>query len=200
MDSSLITYPGCDWQIKTADDASNFVLSRQGGQNFHITLVEGQAKKPDGSVSTFRQPMIIEHDQGTEKVGDVVIVFREHPKTGRWMIQTDKEDVYENETTTKKIWRANRSSVDNVIQAVRKTVAHTGWIYANARRIGGKPIKTHYVIANWAPQLSEEMMDVYDYVQSLDSMGLASFLKALQIMPDRPARAIFNDMRNPSKG
>lgn len=199
MDSTL-TFPGCDWQIKVAEDASNIVLARQGGQNFHLTLVEGQALKPDGTPVTFRQPMIFEHDQGKDKVGDVVVVFREHPQTKRWLVQVDQEDVYEDENTTKKLWRVNRSSVDNIIQAVKKTVAHSGWVYANARRIGGKPIKTHYVVANWAPQLADQMMDVYDYVQSLDSLGLASFLKALQMMPDRPARAIFNNMRNPYEG
>jgi len=46
----------------------------------------------------------------------------------------------------------------------------------------------------------DQMMDVFDYVQTLDTLGLATFLKALQHMPDKPARAIFNQMRTPPNG
>jgi len=200
MDSSF-TISGCDWQVTLKDlegeTAGNMTAQRAKGQNFHATVVNDNITLPDGKVVNFRQLLIIEHDQGLDKVGDVVIQFRQNPHTERYMVQVEQENVFETETIVKKIWRAVRSSVDNIAQAVKKTVAHSGWVYANPRRIGGKPIKTHYVIAGWSPQLAEQMMDVYDYVQSLDALGLATFLKALQHMPERPARAIFNQMRTP---
>lgn len=200
MDSTF-QIKGCDWQVVLqdieGDIASNLVAQRANGKNFHATIVDDNVTNSEGKVIDFRQLLIIEHDQGHDKVGDVVIQFRMHPHTGRYMVQVDQENVFETETVIKKIWRAVRSSVDNIAQAVKKPVAHSGWIYANPRRIGGKPIKTHYVIAGWSPQLVDQMMDVYDYIQSLDSLGLATFLKALQHMPDRPARAIFNQMRTP---
>jgi len=200
MDSTL-KISGCDWQVTSqnveGEIAENFIAQRAKGQNFHATMVNDSITTPDGKVINFRQLMIIEHDQEHDKVGDVVIQFRQNPHTGRYMVQVEQENVFETETNVKKIWRAVRSSIDNIAQAVKKTVIHSGWLYANPRRIGGKSIKTHYVIAGWAPQLAEQMMDVYDYIQSLDSLGLATFLKALQHMPDRPARAIFNQMRTP---
>lgn len=198
--SSSFAVKECDWLVEHEMKPTilNVVIRRAGNQHFHATMVTDNFTKPDGVVATFRQLLIFEHDQGHDKVGDVVIQFRQNPATGRFMVQVEEENVFETETTIKKIWRATRSSVDNIAQAVKKTVAHTGWIYSNPRRIGGKPIKTHYVIANWSPQLAEKMKDVYDYVQTFDSMGLATFVKALQSMPDRPARAIFNQMRSPA--
>lgn len=200
MDSTF-TISGCDWQVTLlnidGETAENLVAQRAKGQNFHATMVNDNVTAPDGKVINFRQLLLIEHDQDLEKVGDVVIQFRQNPHTGRYMVQTEQENVFVTETNIKKIWRATRSSVDNIAQAVKKTVTHSGWVYANPRRIGGKPIKTHYVISGWAPNLAEQMMDVFDYIQSLDSLGLATFLKALQHMPDRPARAIFNQMRTP---
>lgn len=202
-----IAYEGCDWMIKQLDlrwdpeqarlVASNYFLGRENGKHFHGTLVNDSVMLPDGKVLNFRAPINIEHDSGHDKVGDVVIIFRRYPHTGRYMVQVEQENVFVDETTIVKIWRAERSSIDNIAQAVKKTVIHSGWIYSNARRQGGKQIKTHYVIANWAPQLADKMMDIYDYTESLDSPGLSSFTKALKHMPDRPAHAIFNQMRTP---
>lgn len=202
MDSTL-KVAGGDWKLQISADGqvvSNFELAREKGQHFHVTMVEDTFTKPDGTEGRFRQPLTFEHDQGHDKVGDVVIQLRHNPETHRYMVQVDQENVFETETLVKKIYRAVRSSVDNVKQAVQREVAHTGWLYANARRIGGKPIKTHYVIAGWSPQMAGQMMDVYNYVQTFDSMGLATFVKALQSMPDKPARAIFNQMRTPPDG
>lgn len=188
---------GSDWILvlegEEGDSISNFTARREGGQTYRATMIidtndQGRA---------FRQLFFFEHDRG-DKVGDVVLVFRQHPKTKRYMVQVEQEKVFVTEQEVIKIWRATRASVDNSAQAVKRTVAHSGWIYSNPRRIGGKPIKTHYLLAGWSPQLAGEMMDVYDYVQTLDGMGLATFLKALQHMPDQPARAFFDQMRNPS--
>lgn len=199
MDQTL-KIRGCDWQVTLCglegEIAENLIIQRAGGQNFHATMVDGTVVVK-GELRTFRQLLIIEHDQGHDKVGDVVIQFRLNPATKRYNVQVEQEDVYESETIVKQIWRALRSSVDNIAQAVKKTVAYSGLIYTNARRIGGKPVKTHYVIAGWSPQLADQLMDVYDYVQTLDAPGHSAFLKALQNMPERPARAIFNQMRTP---
>ncbi|MEK7550866.1 MAG: hypothetical protein AAB535_03740 [Patescibacteria group bacterium] len=177
-----------DWQVllEPGEEIENFLIQRVKGQHFHISMVGDTAVKPDGDVANFRQPLIFEHDQGLNKAGDVVNQIRKHPSTGRYMVRVEQENVFETEIMVKKIWRTIKSGVDNIAQAVKKTVVHSGWIYSNPRRIGGMPIKTHYVIAGWAPQLVDQMMDVYDYVQSFDTMGLAAFIKALQNMPDRP--------------
>lgn len=200
MDSTF-TLKDCDWQVilheVDGESAGNVTVQRAGGQHFHATMISDSATRPNGTEFSFRQLLLIEHDQSHEKVGDVVIVLRQNPHTGRYMVQVEQENVFVTETSITKIWRAMRSSVDNIAQAVKKTVVHSGWVYTNPRRIGGKPLKTHYVIAGWSPQLAGSMLDVYDYVQTFDGPGLATFLKALQHMPDRPARAIFNQMRTP---
>lgn len=201
---STLKLNGCDWILETPetgdDGAENFLLRREGNQHFHVAMVTDTVLGRDGNTIRFRHPLIFEHDQGRDKAGDVVIQYRKHPRTGRWCVQVEEENIFETEETVKKAPRAVRSSVDNIAQAVKRTVAYTGMMYANPRRIGGKPIKAHYVIAGWSPQLAESMVDVYDFVQLLDSLGLAAFLKALQHMPAEPAGEIFNHMRVPPVG
>lgn len=201
MDRSL-KVRGSDWVVDLqgvdGDTIENLIIHRLGNQNFHGTMAEDSVMI-NGEEKRFRCFMLFEHDQGKDKVGDVVIQLRRDPVTGRYKVQVEKENALVDETTTNKIWRAMRSSVDNIVQAVKKTVIHTGWIYTNARRQGGKMVKTHYVDANWAPQLADQMMDVFDYVQTHDSPGHSAFLKALQVMPDRLAKIIFNQMRTPPK-
>ena len=194
---------GCDWEItlvnphREGDDlvAENFVLARANGAHFHSSLVEGHAKGKEGQDIEFWGPISIEHGNG-QKVGDVVLVFRKSP-TGRWILQVEQEDAYESETKIVKVFRTVRSSLDNVIQAVKKSVVQVGMGYANPRRLGGNMIAQHYVESGWSPQLAERMMDVFDYIQTPDSLGQAVFLKALQHMPDRMAREIFNQIRKP---
>jgi hypothetical protein len=203
FDKIRFSKPGCDWQIvlvnphKEGEDlvADNFVLARANGLHFHSTLVEGHAKSKEQQDIEFWGPVSIEHGNG-QKVGDVVLVFRRGP-LGRWMVQVEEEDAYETETLIKKVIRAARSSLDNVIQAVKKTVVQVGMGYANPRRLGGNMIAQHYVESGWSPQLADKMMDVFDYIQTPDSLGQAVFLKALQHMPDKMAREIFNQIRKP---
>ena len=199
MDRTL-TINGSDWILKLVgvegDTVENFVLQRVEGQNFHATMVTNEVVQKDGSTRSFRQPLSIEHDQGKDKVGDVVLVFRQNPHTKRYMVQGESENVFEDENTRHQQLRATRASVDNIAQAVNKTVVHLHWGYSNPPRTGGKPIKTHYVLAGWSPQVAERMIDVYDYVQTLDMIGKSVFLDAMQHMPDRPARLIFNQMRS----
>lgn len=197
MDPVTFNIGGGDWQLTHVVESPlpNFRLARAGGQHFHIVMVEDEFVGPDGSTGTFRQPLIIEHDQGKDKIGDVVIQLRKHPVTGRWMIQVEQETVFEDETTRSKTWRTARSSVDNPEQSVKKTVEHSGWLYSNPRRIGGKPIKTHFITAGWSPQLADSMMDVSEYVDCMDSMGLATFLKALKRLSSEEALEIFMQIR-----
>jgi hypothetical protein len=208
MDSSLtirFDKPGCDWQATISGVpkelagrelvAENVVLARANGKNFHSTLVEGTVP---GTENKFWQLLSIEHDSGHDKVGDVVIIFRKNPHSKRWMVQVETEDAYITETETFRVWRANRSSVDNIEQSVKRTVNHSGWMYTNTRRLGGKQVKTHFVIAGWSPQLAEQMMDVYDFAETLDGPGLSAWAKAMHVMPDNPAREIFRHWRTPS--
>jgi hypothetical protein len=204
FDKIRFNKPGCDWQITLIDPrvegdvlvADNFVLARANGKHFHATLVEGEALGDDGKPFRFWQSMSFEHDQGRNKVGDVVLVFRKSPH-GRWMVQVEQEDIYLNETTTQKIWRATRSSLDNVIQAVKRTVVEVGRGYANPRRLGGNAIAQHYVHAPWSPQLAENMMDVFNFIDTPDSLGHSVFLKALRHMPQEMADEIFHQIREP---
>ena len=184
-----------DWILEhgEGETISNFVAQRETGQTYRATMI---TDINDQGVQ-FRQLFLFEQDRG-DKVGDVVLTFRQHPHSHRYMIQVEQEKVFVTEQEVIKIWRATRAGVDNPAHAIKRQVVSSGWIYSNPRRIGGKAIKTHYILAGWSPQLAGQMMDVYDYVQTLDAMGLAAFLKALQHMPDRPARAIFVQMRTPA--
>jgi len=197
--------PGCDWQIKLVNPkqgetgeliADNFILARVSGKHFHTTLVEDEALNAEGKTFRFWKPMSFEHDQGRNKVGDVVLIFRKAPY-GRWLVEVEKENAFLDETTVQKVWRAIRSSLDNVIQAIKRTVVEVGRGYANPARLGGNMIAQHYVHAPWSPQKADSMMDVFNYVQSPDSLGQAVFLKALQHMPAEMADQIYHQMREP---
>lgn len=192
-----------DWLIilhdVEGDRVGDVTIQRAGGQNFHASMVTDTVTRPDGSESLpFRQLMFFEHDNGQDKVGDVVIQIRKHPRTGRYMIQVEQENAFENTKSKTKAWRATRSSLDNIVQAVKRSVTHVGWLYTNPRRIGGKPIKSHYVLVGWSPQLANSMMDVYDYVQTPDAMGLATLLKAFQVMGDDLAMEILAQILHPA--
>lgn len=209
MDTNVNTIrfdkPGCDWQITLVNPkqgesgeliAENFVLARVSGKHFHSTLVEGEALNAQGQAFRFWKPMSFEHDLGRNKVGDVVLIFRKAPY-GRWLVEIEQEDAYLNETTIQKVYRATRSSLDNVIQAVKRTVVEAGRGYANPARLGGNMIAQHYVHAPWSPQKADSMMDVFNYVQSPDSLGQAVMLKALQHMPREMADEIYSQIRAP---
>lgn len=170
----------------------NYLLHRLDEKYFHSTLVRAEC---NGTV--YYQPMGIEHGN-EEKIGDIVLVFRKNPHSHRWMIQAEQEDVYITETKIEKTLRSIRSSLDNIIQAMkRRIVVPVGYINSNPRRIGGKPIKVHYVIAGWAtqPEVTEQMLDIFVYVQSLDALGLSVLLKALTHMPNKTAKEIFGQIR-----
>jgi hypothetical protein len=198
--------PGCDWFVTVSGvpqelagrevDAENYLLARESGKHFHSTLVKGT---DPASAAEFWQPMTIEHDADREKVGDIVIIFRKHPTTKRWMVLVEPDIAYVTEIQTVTTWRVPRSSVDNVTQSVKKPVSHSGWEYTNTRRLGGKQVKTHYVIAEWSAQQANKMMDVYDFAETLDGPGLASWAKAIHNMPNRPAIEIFRHWRTPAE-
>jgi len=197
---------GCDWEIILENfsqspegdiSADNFVLQRANGKHFHTTLVEAEAANSEGKKFLFWQPIIIEHNNGRNKVGDVVLIFRKSPQ-GRWEIQVEDEDVYIDEDNIEKIIRATRSSLDNTTQSIKRTVIKVGEGYANPRRIGGSKIYQHYVHAGWSPQLEDQMLDVFHYCRTPDSLGQAVFLKALTHMPYKIADEIFHQIREPN--
>lgn len=205
FDKVRFVKPGCDWQITLLNPvlgeggelvADNFVLARASGKHFHMSLVEGEALDAQGATFKFWKPVLFEHDSGRNKVGDVVIILRKSPH-GRWMVEVEQEDAYLTEASVQKIWRTVRSSLDNVIQAVKRSVVEVGRGYANPARIGGNSIAQHYVHAPWSPQKAGSMMDVFNYVQSPDSLGQSVLLKALAHMPAEMANEIFSQIRTP---
>jgi len=196
--SKILVLPGNDWHIMTtsADGSSldNAILERPDGRFFHITMVEAEV-----GGRKFWKPIIIEHGDGNT-IGDIVIILRKNPYTHRWMVQVESEDLYVTETFTQKVWRTFRSSLDNLKQSIgRRVVAQTGHVYSNPARIGGKPIATHYVILGWGGQVADSMMDIFEYIRSTDAMGLATLIKALQHMPDKPAKEILGQIRKPAE-
>jgi hypothetical protein len=197
-----IKIDNCDWLIDLINpiikngeiiSVENFILRRKNNKTFHATMVKAQV----GDFK-FRQPMIIEHGN-EQKVGDVVIILRKNPQNHRWMIQFDEEDVYVSEEEIEKIIRAQRSSLDNIKQSVNRKVVKTGDGYSNPRRIGGKRIFQHYVSVGWGPQVDNEMIDIFDYVDSPDSLGQATLLKSLKHMPHEMAREILSQIRKPAE-
>lgn len=195
---------GTDWVLEVAGvqgkAAENFVLKRKNGKNFHVTMVEDSIFDKEKGLIKFRQPMLFEHSQGKDRAGDILITLRQGP-SGRYFVHAEEDNVFVDEANPsiiEKIFRAMRSSIDNPNKAVKRTVRTTGEGYLNTRRIGGKTVKTHYFLAAWSPQFAGEMMDIYDYVQSLDIPGLAALMKALQDMPDQLAKLLFEQIRMPA--
>jgi len=201
-DTKIIQISNCDWLINLINPiekengeivVENFVLHRKNDKTFHATMVEAKI----GDIK-FRQPIIIEHGNNN-KVGDIVIIFRKNPHNHRWMVQCDQEDVYVTEEKIEKIVRAQRSSLDNVKQAVNRKVIMVGEGYSNPRRIGGEKIFQHYVTVGWGPQIADQMIDVFDYVDSLDFQGQSVFLKTLKHMPHEMAYEILDQIRKPEE-
>jgi len=202
----VLIKPGSDWYIKLINpvldkeqnvvSAENFILASKSGKFFHTTLVENHIKGKDEKDIEFWSPISIEHGNGF-KVGDIVLIFRKNPK-GRWTIDCELEDAFVSEKEVIKAWRAKRSSLDNVIQAINRSVALIGQGYANPRRLGGHSIAQHYTTGGYSPQLVQrnEVLDVFDYVRGTDSLGQAVFLKALTHMPHEMALQIFEQIRN----
>ncbi len=178
-------------------EVDNYLIKRADDKFFFSTL-----QKCITGDTIFYQPLFFEQNSpdNPDKIGDVIILLRKNPHTHRWMIQIDQEDLFETEFITRRVWRTLRSFLDNIIQSVgNRVVNHIGWIYSNPRRIGGKPIAVHYVTAGWAPQeeVINKMMDVFQYVQTTDAIGLAVFLKSLTHMSDKTAKEILGQLRNP---
>jgi len=172
--------------------AENLVFFRpEDNKFFHLTLVKNDL--PGGKF--YMSPMLFEHGDGN-KVGDIVVTLRKSP-TGRWMVQVEKETVFVTETETIEVFRSKRSSLDNEEPSIKRSVVKVGEGYSNPRRIGGKPIFCHYLLAGWSPQLAENMMDVFDFLLCTDMIGQSCFLRSLQHMPDEVAREIFSQMRAP---
>lgn len=176
----------------------NFVLHRPDNKFFHQTMVKGTVPLKDGSTFEFWQPMCFEHSgEKPDRVGDIVIVLRKHPTTGRFMVKCEDDVVYVTEEETKIIKRGTRSSVDNIEQAVQRRVTLTGDLYLNSRRIGGLPVKSHVVYATWSPHEAEAMIDIYEFVQSPDGPGLSALMKSFQSLDSELARDILEQVITP---
>ncbi len=141
-------------------------------------------------------------ENGEAKCGDVVAVFRRLNKKGaRWHLETENEIMYREDGTSEVVLRLSRSSVVNVQQALKKgeVVTTSGWIRANARRIGSRAdIRTSFAIAGWNFQNPQGSTDVREFVlESRDSLGIAAIFLALAKMPeDSAAMQIFMQIRH----
>jgi len=92
-----------------------------------------------------------------------------------------------------KVTRISRSSLDNVKQAVKKTVKETGQDWLNSQRGGGDKVSMHCVDAGWSPQLFAQgkMMDVFNFIQnSHDGPGKIALVEALQHLPTSIAKQV----------
>jgi hypothetical protein len=161
-------------------------------------MVEASVTGKDGVVIPFWQPMLMEHPNAKQdRIGDVVIVLRKHPTTGRFMVLCEDDVVYVTETETKMARRATRSSVDNPEQAIERRVIYAGDLYLNSRRTGGLPVKAHVIYATWSAHEAESMDDIYDFVKTPDGPGLATLMKSLQALDPTLAREIFEQVITP---
>lgn len=195
------TDPANDWfltipVVEIADNdelvADNFLLMRRSQKNFFVKLIKMLNIGADGSESPYWLPRIFEFGNGY-KCGDVVIQFRKNPHTKRWCVDVEKEYASRTPDILEKVTRITRSSLDNVKQAVKKTVKETGLNWLNTQRIGGDKVATHCVDAGWSPQKAnaEQVMDVFEFVaNSPDSPGKVALLEALQHMPTPIAKQI----------
>lgn len=189
-----------NWSVlhEDADEISGFRAEMPDRKVYWVEAINATGTNPDGSEKKYVTVIVFEQDNGGDRAGDIVLTFRVG-EDGRYTVQTDEEVVHLTPKEFKKIMRATRSSVDNPKQSVKRRVVKAGEIYLNARRIGGKPVFTHYVLAGPATQAipGVEQTDVFDYVRSQDGPGKAAFLDAIVHMSDKPARAIFRQMRDP---
>ncbi|HWS48521.1 MAG TPA: hypothetical protein VN174_00540 [Candidatus Methanoperedens sp.] len=197
---SFKTDPANDWQLTLQNVreeeggifADNFLLARKNGQHFFAKLVKVLGIKADGSEFPYWLPRIFDIGNGY-KCGDVVIQFRKHPQSKRWMVDVESEYGSKSPDLLEKVIRISRSSLDNIKQAVKKTVKETGQDWLNSQRIGGDKVSMHCVDAGWSPQLFAQgkVMDVFDFVaNSHDGPGKIALVEALQHLPTPIAKQV----------
>lgn len=175
--------------------ARNFVANDPEVNRYHVTLIT--KKRPNGT--TYRDVMIVEHGNG-DKIGDVVIEVRLNTNTGRYMVHVQMEQAFIDETHFEMRPRAKRSSIQNPLQAVNRhaPLDMQGGINSNPGRIAGLRIAQHAIDLRWADNLPiEEFMDISEYVDSHDSMGGDTLLKALKHLPKALADDLYRQIRNP---
>ncbi|HBP51466.1 MAG: hypothetical protein US68_C0008G0019 [Candidatus Shapirobacteria bacterium GW2011_GWE1_38_10] len=197
---SFKTDPVNDWQltlqnIREEDGeifADNFLLARKNGKHFFAKLIKTLGINTDGSEFPYWLPRIFDIGNGY-KCGDVVIQFRKHPQSKRWMVDIELEYGSKSPDSLEKVFRISRSSLDNVKQAVKKSVKETGQDWTNTQRIGGDKVSMHCVDAGWSPQLFTQgkVMDVFDFVaNSHDGPGKTALVEALQHLPTPIAKQV----------
>lgn len=151
------------------------LIVRNDNKYYHISLI----KRYFGD-SFYWHPMIFEHYDGKDKVGDVIITLRKDPMTGIWYIDISKEVAYIVETQTVEIKRAQRASLDNRDQVLQKTVIYLKKGFSNPQRVAGE-IKEHYLIENWSPQLKAKGLSIpiTEYLEQPDMIGKAALLDTI---------------------
>lgn len=177
-------------------EAENFWANDAEVNRYHVALVT--RTRPNGT--TYRDVMIIEHGNG-DKIGDVVIEVRLNTNTGRYMVHTQMEQAFTDDTHFEMRPRAKRSSVQNPRQAINRhaPVDMPGGINSNPGRIAGLRIAQHAIDLRWADNLPEgEFMDISEYVDTYDSMGQSTLLKALKHCPRALSRDLYKQIVDPT--
>jgi len=200
-----VHYTDCTWMTKIQGlrlengqlIAENQNTGRAEGDLYHSTLVI-KTKASDGT--TFRSLMLQEHSGGLDKIGDSFVEVRLHPE-GRYMVHVQLEQVFSDENDWEWKPRAVRSSVDNPEQALtRRVVDFPGGIWSNPARIMGLRIAQHFANPGWGANLDiNHYMDIADYGDSTDAMGLATLLKALQKYDAEVADEMYKQLRDPDR-
>lgn len=203
---SGVHYKGCTW-LTTHENiewdgekfvADNVVAERSEHQGYKATLID-QLRPQDGK--TYRGLMVIEDNQGRDKIGDVVVEIRLDTSDGRYKIHVENEQVFSDKVNYELLPRATRSSLENDRQSLkRRTIDLQGGGRSNPRRIAGLRIAQHSLNPNWGPNLNrDEFMDVFDYAETTDMMGQSTLLRAMKHYPAVIADEIYKQMRDPDR-
>jgi len=182
--------------------APNQHLHRDDRKFFDMTLVDETAVI-DGVPTPIKKPVGFESDAGTNKVGDIPVVFRKNEATGRWFVDVRKESVYLSPTEKRTGLGIIRSSIDSFQQALKermgKKILETVEKWGNTARHGGKPIQCHGLELGYSPQLVAEgkSVDVYVYHRDhIELLGAGAFMEALWELPAEMAHEIFLQSRD----
>jgi len=186
--------------------AKNKHQRREDGKFFDMTFMDETAVI-DGVETPIKKPVGFESDGGTNKVGDIPVVFRKNLSSGRWFVDVRKESVYVSQNGDKKTGLGIiRSSIDSFQQSLKermgKKILETVERWGNTARHGGKPIHCHALELGYSPQLASEgkSVDVNVYREKhIELLGAGAFQEALWELPAEIATEIFLQSRDPNR-
>jgi hypothetical protein len=185
--------------------APNQHLHRDDSKFFDMTLVD-ETVVIGGVPTPIKKPVGFESDAGTNKVGDIPVVFRKNEASGRWFVDVRNESVYLSPTEKRTGLGIIRSSIDNFQQALKermgKKILETVEKWGNTARHGGKPIQCHGLELGYSPQLAAEgkSVDVFVYRRDhIELLGAGAFMEALWALPSEMAHEIFLQSRDPNR-